>query len=312
MKPLRHSVRISCRRRAFSLIELLVVIAIVAVLVGMFLGAVQKAREAASRVVCKNNMKQWTLAMHLYHDSMGQLPLGATNSPRETWVRLLWSYVEQTTLSDNDNLGLPFYEPPCTISGTLEGLCGQHVALYRCPSDSGSDQDAPDCTYQRRRGNYVVNWGAVKYDTAPASSGYAPFAHLNGNRSTPLVVRLSDIIDGASNTLMMSETLMAQSHEDDDWRGDIQNDDGVFKFMTLTTPNSSAPDVVNWAIPNKDPLMPVSTAGSEYSAARSRHLGGVNVSMCDGSVRYIDNLIPLSVWQALGTMNGGEPTDGDY
>jgi len=296
-------------RRAFSLIELLVVIAILAVLVGMLLAAVQKAREAAARVSCKNNLKQWSLAMHLFHDSIGQLPLGARNDPRETWVRYLWSYIEQTNLTEQDNRTIPFYEPPCTIGGTLEGLCGQSVHVYRCPSDDGSDQNAPDCYYQRRRGNYVVNWGAVKYDTPPTPSAYAPFAHLNGNRSTPLVVRLTDIIDGTSSTLMMSETLMAVSQEDNDWRGDIQNDDGVFKFMTLTTPNSSAADVVNWAIPNNDPLMPVNTAGSEYSAARSRHTGGVNVAMCDGSVRFIENSIPLAIWQALGTMNGGEAVE---
>ena len=104
----------------------------------------------------------------------------------------------------------------------------------------------------------------------------------------------------------MSETLKAWSHDDNDWRGDINNDDGVFKFMTLTTPNSSAVDVVNWAIPNSDPLMPVSTAGLQYSAARSRHAGGVNVLLADGSVRFVRNTIDLTTWKALGTMDGGE------
>ena len=81
--------------------------------------------------------------------------------------------------------------------------------------------------------------------------------------------------------------------------------------MTITTPNSTAPDVVNWAILNSDPLMPVSTAGSQYSAARSRHAGGVNVAMCDGSVRFVSNNVDLKTWQALGTMNGGE-VGGDF
>jgi prepilin-type processing-associated H-X9-DG protein len=66
--------------------------------------------------------------------------------------------------------------------------------------------------------------------------------------------------------------------------------------------------VVNWAIDNKDPMMPVSTAGSQFSAARSRHSGGVNAMMCDGSVHFITNSISLSVWQALGTMDGKETT----
>src|SRR5207248_2635065 len=134
----------------------------------------------------------------------------------------------------------------------------------------------------------------------------APFAHTKGDRSTPRLTKMADFTDGTSNTLLLSETLKAWSHDDNDWRGDIQNDDGVFKFMTLTTPNSTAPDVVNWAIPNGDPLMPVTTAGLEYSAARSRHAGGINAALCDGSVRFISNTIDLKTWQAMGTMNGGE------
>ena len=112
---------------------------------------------------------------------------------------------------------------------------------------------------------------------------------------------------------MMSETLMAKSHDDNDWRGDIQNDDGVFKFMTLTTPNSTAGDVVNWINPNPDtrPLMWATSAGSQYSAARSRHPGGVNAVMCDGSIRFAKNSIALQTWQAMGTMDGGEVVSND-
>jgi prepilin-type processing-associated H-X9-DG protein len=76
--------------------------------------------------------------------------------------------------------------------------------------------------------------------------------------------------------------------------------------MTINTPNTSAVDVVNWAIDDQDMMMPVTTAGSQHSAARSRHMGGVNAAMCDGSVHFITNSISLSVWQALGTMDGRE------
>jgi prepilin-type processing-associated H-X9-DG protein len=81
--------------------------------------------------------------------------------------------------------------------------------------------------------------------------------------------------------------------------------------MTILTPNSSAPDIVNWAIIDNDPKMPVSTAGAQYSAARSRHSGGVNALLADGSVRFVRNSIDLTTWRAMGTMDGGEVV-GNY
>jgi prepilin-type N-terminal cleavage/methylation domain-containing protein/prepilin-type processing-associated H-X9-DG protein len=299
-------------RSAFTLIELLVVIAIVAVLIGLLLPAVQKVREAANRAKCSNNLKQWALAMHNFHDVNGHFPAGATgDSPhtvRQTWVRLLWPYIEQSNLTLMDDPKKPFYVPPCTIYNTMKGLTGVYVSMYYCPSDiAGADLDDPTQTYDRRRGNYVVNWGAIKfYDTKATQSPLAPFSQVKGDDSKPRMTKIADISDGTSNTLLMSETLKAWSHDDNDWRGDIQNDGAVFKFMTITTPNSTAPDVVGWAIPNHDPLMPVSTAGLQFSAARSRHPGGVNVALCDGSIRFISNSIDLATWQAMGTMNGGE------
>jgi len=304
-------IELSRRRQGFTLIELLVVIAIIAILIGLLVPAVQQVRAAAARATCQNNLHQWGVAMHNYHFTYKKLPLGSRNNPRQTWVMHLWPFIEETTLTGGiRNAGATldtqqFYLPPCTIGNTMNGLCGVKVPLYYCPSDNPADLDSSAAYYQRCRGNYVVNWGAVLYDTAPDSL-CGPFSHVNGSRSTPRVVRLLDIRDGTSGTMMLSEYLMPTSHDDNDWRGDILNDDGVFRFHTFNTPNSTAPDVVNWAIANGDPLTPVSTAGAEQNTARSRHIGGVNVAMCDGSVVFISNSVSLATWQALGSMSGSD------
>lgn len=298
------------RRVGFTLVELLVVIAIIGILVALLLPAVQAAREAARRTQCLNKLRQWAIAMHTFHDANGHLPVGSRNNPRQTWVMYMWAYIEEGPLDAANELDEHFYLPPGTISGTLNGLTGQYVPLYYCPSDdSGSDQTVG--TYQRRRGNYVVNWGNSTYGQSDEPDGKAPFSHIEGNRSTPRITKFGMITDGTSNTLLMSEVIRAMSPEDNDWRGDIQNDDGVFRFHTLLTPNTSAPDIIQngWFQNTFDPLMPA-VAGdrtAQVAAARSRHPGGVHVSFCDASGRFVTNGISLLAWQALGSMNGEEP-----
>ena len=295
-------------RHGFTLVELLVVIAIIGILVSLLLPAVQSAREAARRTQCINNFKQWSLSFHLFHDTNRELPIGSRNNPRQTWVMYLWPYIEEKALDNQNELKQHFYLKPGTIAGTLEGLTGQYLAMYQCTSDFGSDQTRG--TYQRRRGNYVVNWGNVTYGQAEEPPGLAPFSHIGGNRSEPRTTRFAHIVDGTSKTLLLSEVLRAWSEDDNDWRGDIHNDDGVCRFHTLVTPNTSAPDIIEsgWFQRTGDPKMPA-VAGARHAqvaAARSRHPGGVNVALCDGSARFIAEGIGQIPWRALGSMDGEE------
>jgi prepilin-type N-terminal cleavage/methylation domain-containing protein/prepilin-type processing-associated H-X9-DG protein len=315
----RLSVR-RCARSAFTLIELLVVIAIIGILIALLLPAVQKIREAAARMQCSNNLKQWGLAMHNMHNATGALPEGDRNNPRRVWVVLVWPYVEQGNMYAQFDQTQHFYVPPNTYVNTTNGIYAKTAPIYYCPSDRPGALWKGDI-YWRARGSYVINWGnqAVPYNPAdPAQNpalGIAPFGYTdNTSRNKPRTTRLTDFSDGTSNTILMSEIIMARNDDDYDIRGDMMNDDiPCTMFMTLNTPNSGT-DVSPFCSGTKYPWNPpCTTAGSNYShkAARSRHLGGVNALFGDGHVLFVQSSIALATWRALGTMNGGEVV-GDF
>ncbi len=337
------------RRSGFTLVELLVVIAIIGILVGLLLPAVQAAREAARRMQCSNNLKQIGLATHMYMDSFAtKLPAGSWHGVQGTWLVGLLPYVEQTALRNlyQNFGGVEGFRTGGLRYGSTPNLVvtQKQLSVYTCPSDrvTASPSIISGITFH----NYVANygnttrgrlspygvtsaglpnrWGGAPFIEyiAPNTGGWANFYSFIHTDLSALkfVVKIADITDGTSNTLGFSECLQGSSGDLSGfaWWG------GGAHFETLLGPNTPQPDVVeqSCASPRIDNLNPpcvvrdaasgnVVTTGAETHAARSRHTGGVQATLMDGSVRFYSSSIALDTWRALGSAAGGEVVTDD-
>jgi len=297
----------SARRRAFTLIELLVVIAIIAILIALLVPAVQKVREAAARTQCINNLKQIALGMQNHHDAYKTLPRGVETKSAVlgTWVVKVLPYIDQQPLHDLYVWTTAYSSAPNTTNVT-----NQRLAALTCPSDF------PNTPFGGiTNNNYAVNWGNTPLNyLAPGSDengqfptylgvtfGGAPFTQAKS-------FKLTDITDGTSNTLMLAEVIQGQGN---DLRGFTWWGHAA-PFMAYIGPNSASPDIIYTSgyCVNTSPNPPCIAMAADRAClmgARSRHTGGVQVALCDGTARFIASSILLTTWRALSTSLGAEP-----
>jgi prepilin-type N-terminal cleavage/methylation domain-containing protein/prepilin-type processing-associated H-X9-DG protein len=340
-------------RHGFTLIELLVVIAIIAILIGLLLPAVQKIREAANRMKCANNMKQIALANMNYESANGTFVPGVsrTGCCWGTWMIPILPYMEQDNMfrvyinfGGNDSTGPRYAASPNTGTST------KRITTFLCPSDVAKNWNGSTLTMH----NYVLNAGNTNFyqvstpvgctngSTTGANGcvtfGGAPFGwyedplalqaggdasppnYTSGDPTTGIAGRprpMSEITDGTSNTLCVSEVRTSPRGSDDirgfTWWG------GGAGFVTYQTPNNpTATDVMTGGGcgPSTVPNFPCTTTSTgtlpRMQLARSRHIKGVNVALCDGSVRFVPDSISVVTWRALGTSSGGETFGNDF
>jgi prepilin-type N-terminal cleavage/methylation domain-containing protein len=297
-----RTVRLS-RRRGFTLIELLVVIAIVAILVGLLLPAVQKAREAAARVSCQSNMKQMALALHNANDTVGRLPplvgrypqgVGNTN----TLTFWLLPYVEQ------DNLYKAADNGAGSFDAYLNGVNLTPVKVYQCPSDPSS------VTGTVNDGN-LDGWGIGNY--VPNAQ---VFANVDGNGNVTSSEGSASIAstfqDGTSNTVVFAEKLGVCSNPS------ISNTAGSAWARYNPNPSTYGP---YFAYGPKDlvgpsytfQVQPTPNVGNcDFRLPSTGHTGGMVVGMGDGSVRLVPQAISPATWWAACTPAGGEILGDDW
>lgn len=331
------------RQRAFTLLELLVVVAVIGVLAALLIPAVQRAREAAKRIQCQNNLKQLGIGLANYQSSCGVYPFGvgadadkllptyaSTGNRRFSLHSQLLPYIEKSALFNQINFNVsPFYPDATgdpiafTGQGPNETVAQVWVDVFVCPSDFNRMTSRP--------------WGQVNYRSCNGGSWSGRMGDgLFGQSSQ---VRPGDVRDGLSNTAAMSERL--RGHDDFE-RVDFASDqfrlaapwtEATFRTWCAELTDAEAAALpshptsatlgltwlegnMSWTRynhllrPGHKSCINGATWNGAAMTASSRHDGVVGLLLGDGSVRFVKYAVDPVVWKGLGTIAGNETISG--
>ncbi|QDT44286.1 putative major pilin subunit [Gimesia alba] len=314
---LKHS---SKRRRGFTLIELLVVIAIIAILIALLLPAVQQAREAARRTQCKNNLKQIGLAFHNFHDVHDRLPTGARDGAGSSYAccnaqeRAGWSwlyhilpYMEQSNVYELGTDADPVGTYP------LVGRTG--IKSYYCPSRRKPTSYGSGYYRSDYAGNGGQREGGI---TSTLSLGQRGVVVRTDSRE----IRINDIKDGASNTIMVAEkALHPDRHGQDGGDNEPWVNAGWDECVIRHGAGKNSAGVEYGLTPLYDTDAPTNTVAvvdkggvswtNWHPFFGSAHQGGMNACLADGSVRLISYNIDGEIMRRISLTNDRESV-GEY
>jgi prepilin-type N-terminal cleavage/methylation domain-containing protein len=298
-------------RRGFTLIELLVVMAVMATLIALLLPAVQQVRESARQTSCRNNLKQFGLALHSYHDAHGVFPPSSTNDVEQggwigdplrrhlhSWSHLILPQLDQGPLYEQIDFNLSAFHPQ------NHAVAATQLAVFRCPSYTGQAVSASE-NYTRFATDYAI--------TNYVGLGATTPGHLYGQNTGlfrpdgvlhPLgSYNTEEIDDGLSNTLLVSETREEQMA--------VRADGGTAAVTAMRYDEGNSPTYAGPQIAlNYTPYFDYFNPRAEWGPS-SRHPGGAMHLVGDGGVRFLSQHIAARLYRALVTRDGGEPDAGE-
>ena len=318
---------LSRRNLGFTLVELLVVIAIIGILIALLLPAVQAAREAARATQCRNHLKQLSLAAHSFHDAEGHLPAGAYCEQGDithchSWLEKMLPFLEQQAIFEQINFSVENH-----ITPNPAALNDKVIATLMCPSDpdAGLMDNKREVNYTPGAGKSLAmsympcggpyyrntcfvpalnpninciglggTWGDLGFNCGSMGNG-SPGMFAGGY----ITYKFRDCTDGLSNTFFFGEQLPVYnsfmmyfiSHGNTGW--------------TNIPPNQ-------WKRSTCPKAYDFRSCTNEMSGYNSLHPGGVHMSMSDGSVFFVNELIDYKIWNYLGNKKDGQVVSDDY
>ena len=339
----------SRRRLAFTLVELLVVVIIVGVLVSMLLPAVQSVREGARRTTCSNNLRQQTLAMHVFENTYGRFPPGINKgigdgrnlrgpavTPRQTqsdrarpigWGMYILPFLELEAYYDEFEETTHGFDGNWWLQTAPDGeyLASKTIRVFHCPSDNSKDgifnkhwthQTVVERGAYYTKSNYVAACGACSIVRSADVDSRRFWGIMSRNSRT----KFQEIADGSSNVIILAERGSRTELEAGSTIANPRISYGALWAGSVPLRFTSTPNHLERAADQV--VIGRSTTGSNAAAwgingfrgnsglANSEHPGGALFAMADGSTHFGDENLALETFKELLAMADGEVVTG--